>query len=148
MMRAFFTWSGTGSAPFASSYRLTSSRSPGPELACHDLHDQSHATLVIGSSVHQAECLQASKPLFPAFLTIFHEETTASLQTAVRAVPSPSPLSLTVRMSGIKCASVSVEGKVPVIKVFAPTVISSGRCLKRLSHRSHCFCESCHGRVR
>ena len=65
MMHAFFTWSGTGSVPFASSYRLTSSRNSfrrsstssilEPNLYVMICTNIFRAAFLIGRSEHQAQ---------------------------------------------------------------------------------------------
>ena len=87
IMHTSFTWSGAGSVPFASSYRLNSSRNSfrrssfhvfdlGTELARHDLYEQSSAAFLIGRSAHQAQ------------LSVSFETVVSSFHSRLSVLPS------------------------------------------------------------
>ena len=164
-MHSFFTWSGTGSVPLASPYRLTSSRnlfrrSSTPSI----LEPNLCVTICTNSPVLPScrtfrtsgtvvcklrnRCFQLSSRLSVLPFVWASWVGTARLQTAVRVVESPSQ----GRIGRIERTRVSVESKVPVVKVFARCVrlwlpdshLFWARFRHRLTHCSLGFRESCH----
>ena len=143
MMHAFFTWSGTGSVPFASSYRLTSSRNSfrevfhvfdlGAELVRHDLNEQSRAAFLIRRSVHQAQLSVSFDTVVSSFPHDFRAPFCVSIVSKYSKVAdccSCGGVAITTVGDWSRCfqqgwigwierTCVSVEREVPVVKVSA-----------------------------